>query len=612
MKQDVKFRRNVYVILASILLLAVLIQVARSQFVLQSTHNEQWMSERDRLLSRMNDDKSDVVDEEVLHACIAYSENQAASIEIKDNVVQTLHYMKHPIMPIDVGTERVNLQDCSQVLIAFGNLSQEFSVGELENYVSNGGSVFFLHWLEPDETFVQLYRKLGILTFEYANLTKGIHMTSNVLIGEKGLTLDEDIISNTAVNVQLDQDTILLAESLEKVPLLWKRAYGKGNFMVFNGDYLNYKSSRGLIAGAVSLMEPDYMYPIFNAKVFYIDDFPAPVSNELVLSIYRKYGLDMNGFYREIWWPNMLQVAKKYQLKYTAAVIQSYNDRVDPPFYDPVDAEKHNLIAYGREILKSGGEISLHGYNHQSLQMDKEIADSFGYNAWGDQESMALSIREALAFIEKAFPNYALMSYVPPSNVLGVAGREALKSAWPELAIIASLYDTDHSQRSYVQEFGISEDGIIELPRVTSGYMEVPYTRWLEANAMTSVGVFSHFIHPDDLLSAERGGNLSWDKLYEDFGHMIERLRKTYPWLRDLTSTEAGLAVAGTVLADVKWDRSEDRIEGTIDGFAGEMYFVLRTERRISMHKNCTMQKMDEHTYLVSANKSRFVIGLDG
>lgn len=611
MKRDVKFRRNVYIILASILLLAVLIQLARSQYVLQSSHNDQWMRDKARLISALEQKKTEA-GHDLPHACIVYSGKQTESMEIKDNAVQTLHYMKQPVLPIDIEIEEVNLRACTQVFITIGNLTQAFTPNQLESYVFNGGAVFFMRWLEPDEAFVQLYRKLGILSFEYANLTKGIRITSNVLIGEKGLTADGDIISNTAVNVDLDQESILMAESLENVPLLWKRAYGEGTFMVYNGDYLLYKSSRGLIAGAVSLMEPDFIYPIFNAKVFYIDDFPAPISNELNLDIYRKYGLDMHGFYRQIWWPNMLQVAKKYELKYTAAIIQSYNEEVEPPFYDPLDAQQHNLISYGREVLKSGGEISLHGYNHQSLQMNQAVADFLEYKVWKSQESMELSIREALAYVDRAFPDYSLMSYVPPSNVMEPVGREALKNAWPNLAVIASLYDTDYSKRSYVQEFGIAEDGIIELPRVTSGYLENPYMRWLEANAVTSVGVFSHFIHPDDLLSKERSGNQSWDKLYKDFSEMIERLRNTYPWLRDMTSTEAGLAVAGTALADVEWNRSEDSIEGTIKGFANEMYFVLRTERKITKQENCSIQKMDEHTYLVEAKKSRFVIGLDG
>ncbi|MEK3884254.1 DUF2194 domain-containing protein [Paenibacillus sp. PL2-23] len=610
MKQDVRFRRNVYVILLGVLLLAILIQVARSEFVLQSNYNEQWSVERDKLLNEEWPQAQAVNYDQT--ACIAYSEKEPISIRIKDNAEQTLKYMKFPVLSINLDEKQLNYEKCPYVLFATGQLELAGDSDKLEQYVANGGSVFFMKNLEISQYYYRLYRKFGVISFDYAYSTNGIHLTSNVLIGQKGLRTGEEFINNTAISVELDERSRLMAESLEGVPLLWNRQYGDGSFTVFNGEMLEYKSNRGLIAGAVSLMKPNGFYPLFNAKLFYIDDFPSPVEKGIRDKVYDEYRMEMPEFYRKIWWPDMLKAARNYNVKYTAAIIQSYNDSVTPPFRDPVDQERHNLIAYGREVIKSGGEISIHGYNHQSLITDKSIADYYEYHPWTSQAYMEEAVEEVVRYLGTAFPSYTAMSYVPPSNALSEAGREALKAGWPDLTVIASLYDTDYYNRSYIQEFEVAEDGIIEMPRVTSGYFEEPYMQWLEVNAITSIGVFSHFIHPDDLLDKERSNNQNWDDLFKDFTELLGRLNQTYPWLRDMTSTEAGLSVAQALRSNVKIEREPNRIAGTVQSFSGELYYVLRTDRSIGRLEHCKIRKIDEQTYLVEIQKAQFAIELGG
>lgn len=611
MKKEVHFKRNVYAILIGILLLAILIQVARSQFVLQFNQNEQWMTERLALMDREPAALA-AADVNGQYACIAYDGHDTISSAVMENTARTMAYMKQPSHAFDLNREALPYSECSHVLVATSKLDLTGDISTLISYVNDGGSVFFMQTLEITQHYYQLYRKLGVLSFGDTGLTTGIHLTSNVLIGENGLKTGADFINNAAISVELDEHARLLAESLEGVPLMWHRPYGAGSFIVFNGEMLEQKSNRGLIAGGFSLMKPVGFYPVFNAKLFYIDDFPSPIAKGLNVDIYREYKKDMPAFYRDVWWPDMLKAAKRYNVKYTAAVIQSYTDNVTPPFQHPIDQESHNLISYGREVIKSGGEISIHGYNHQSLTMDKSVSSYFGYKAWMSQEDMAASIEEVVRYVGSAFPNYTAMSYVPPSNVLSAEGREALKDSWSDLAVIASLYDTDYSNRAYVQEYEIAEDGMIELPRITSGYYEDEYMHWLSANAITLLGIYSHFIHPDDLIDKERSRNQNWEDLYEDFTSMLSGLNKKYPWLRDMTSTEAGLAIAQNLTSEVKIEQRSDEIIGEVKNYTGELYYILRTDRPIKKQNHCTVQKIDEHTYLVTVQDTKFAVELGG
>lgn len=137
-------------------------------------------------------------------------------------------------------------------------------------------------------------------------------------------------------------------------------------------------------------------------------------------------------------------------------------------------------------------------------------------------------------------------SYVPPSNVLSDEGRVALKQVFPTMKVIAALYSSDPNNRSLVQEFTIGDDDIIDMPRISSGYYRNDSNEWEIANAMTTHGVFSHFIHPDDVISANRSQG-GWGDMIEEFELFMHDINARYPWLRALSATKAAYYQAATL-----------------------------------------------------------------
>jgi hypothetical protein len=610
MKKGFNLNKNIYVMLVAVVLLAIIMQISRSQYLLQFSRNTNLAE--DRQVFNNNLGQADAFELDGPISCVVYDSNDETSVKVMNNATRILQYMKKKTLSINTNVDQINLEPCSMTIITNQQLDPIGNIDSLSEYVNNGGYVMFTNSLEMDHTFNQIYRKLGIISRSESIQVQGIEMNSNVLIGEKGLIIDDPYVSNTINILEIDDSSELLASSLEGIPLMWRKDYGEGAFVVFNGTMLTGKMNRGLLAGGISLLEPNFIYPIFNSKQLFIDDFPAPIRKGVTASIYKEYHKDIPQFYRDIWWPDMLKAAKNSGLKYTAELIQSYNDQVDSPFNSPVDEDHSNLISYGREIIKSGGEIGIHGYNHQSLQMSDEIADNYGYKVWSNTSEMSQSIAEVLKYTNISFPNYKIMSYVPPSNMISPEGREALKEVWPDLTVISSLYEEDITNMSYVQEYEVAEDGIIEMPRVTSGYMDTPTERWAEANTITSLGIYSHFIHPDDVLDKLRGNQLSWKKLYKEFSSKLERIKKVYPWLRPMTATEGAIEIEKILNSKVKWTHDADVIIGEITYFQDDNYFVLRTEKSIAKLENCTVSKIDENTYLIRATEAKFQIGLGG
>ena len=191
-------------------------------------------------------------------------------------------------------------------------------------------------------------------------------------------------------------------------------------------------------------------------------------------------------------------------------------------------------------------------------------------------------------------------------------GREALKKAWPDLTVIASLFIEDTTNASYVQEYEIAPDGIIEMPRVTSGYTERQFDRWAEANVMTSLGIYSNFLHPDDAISDDRSYNMTWEEIYKGFEDNMARVENTYPWLRSKTSTEAALEMARVMKTDMNWTVSDAGIEGELSGQGAETFFILRTERKIGRMTNCSVKRIDDGVFLVTVYDSRFKLEFGG
>lgn len=584
------------------LALALIYLVAQSPYVLQFYRHDNRLAKEWRPVHAV----SGPIPQSGDPFCVATNGSDPFNVTIAEQIEQVLRYMKKPFVSVDISKAELDVEPCESVIVSSSYWGQLGDLDRLDRYVSDGGYVMFAVTPDVDDAFYRLYRKTGILNAGTYGTLSGIRLTSNVLIGNRDLAIEDDFITNSSLFVELDAKSRVLATSYTGTPLLWEYEYGDGKFMMFNGTMLQEKSSRGLIAGAIGLLVPDFIYPVFNAKLMYIDDFPAPIAKGVNEEIYREYNRDIPSFFAEVWWPDMLKAASRHDIKYTAVLIESYNDNVDLPFADPVDADLKGLISYGREVLKSGGEIGLHGYNHQSLQRDPTVADAYGYKKWSDTESMAESVREALRFFRKALPNYAMNSYVPPSNVLSAEGREALKAGWPELAIISSLYGDDATGFSYVQEFEVAEDGILELPRVTSGYVDRAFDSWLEANVATTHGFFSHFIHPDDLFDPERNEGKNWSELYEGFSGKLARVESTFPWMTPSASTEAGVRVSNTLAAQVELQRDGDKVVGRIRPFRDSVFFIVRTEAAFKNLSGCKVQKIDENTYLLTATGEQF------
>ena len=226
----------------------------------------------------------------------------------------------------------------------------------------------------------------------------------------------------------------------------------------------------------------------------------------------------------------------------------------------------------------------------------------------GNAGYMQEGIREALRFGKQMIPNATFLTYVPPSNYLSEEGHAALLEAFPELKVISGVYLNEEGVAAYVQEFQEEEDGTISLPRISSGFVTDGYSRFMIAQELMLHGVFSHFIHPDDILDESRGAELGWDEMFNRFSGLMAAMTSTYPELDFSTAIEGAAAVQRFDRLRVTREEDDQGLSVILSSFYDSAWLALRTRKKIDSIQGGELYQISEGFYWIRADEPKIVI----
>lgn len=477
---------------------------------------------------------------------------------------------------------------------------------EIVQWVDSGGRIFFA--IRPDKSslFDNLLISSGVATTsENLVFRSGILFLTDLLPGARDKTIGSDFIWGSGYPVEIDNEECtvhVVSADDNKTPLVWACNAGKGRVVVINSDQFGAKVSRGLVAAAYTLSYDAFVYPVINSSTLYIDDFPAPFpegSNELITKF---YDMDTEDFFRNIWWADMQEIAEKYNIRYTVGMIETYDGNIVPPLPKQLELENHKY--FGGAILAMNGEIIYHGYNHVPLcTAEHEINELNGYPAWPNTESAQLSLVEIYNFGNSVFSDYNILGYMPPSNILCSDSRRWLPIVVPDLKYIASIYLPDLDEEEYEQEFSEASDGVIEYPRIISGYdlIDDQYSIWAAMNELGLHYVSSHFVHPDDLLDTDRHAEKGWDDLKGQYEAFIAWLQDSAPGLRNMTGSEGAMAVQRYSRLALSTTETDKSLEITLGNFYDEAWLMVRTARKPLSVEGGQITQVSSDRYLIQA-----------
>lgn len=234
-------------------------------------------------------------------------------------------------------------------------------------------------------------------------------------------------------------------------------------------------------------------------------------------------------------------------------------------------------------MLRDGGEVGLHGYNHVPFCMEKDGKNQIlSYPTWDSQALMQSAAFELERFSSSMLPGQPFTAYVPPSNMLCDDARTWLPEILPNLKVIASVYLPDADVPAYVQEFEEAKDGIIEYPRITSGHNPDNFMRWAQANEIWLHYAAGHFIHPDDILDSSRNEGNTWLEMRETLDEYLLWLYSSMPGVRNLSTTEGAMAVQRYARLTPDYDCNNNECRISLDGFYDEGWLLMHTEKNPS------------------------------
>lgn len=535
-----------------------------------------------------------------------------ASLDAAGQFPQILTDMKVGYAQVDLAEEPLPaLEGYRTVVVTLSDLSV---LGEnvlaLADWVEQGGRALFASALQKTTCSMLLEQKLGILSSDYGySRVDTVRPSVDFMIGGgKTYAVTDGFDSAWTVELSDRAEVFAVTDSDRATPLVWRTACGEGAFVVVNLGFCE-KSTRGFYAAAYSLLEPVCVWPVLDGATFYLDDFPSPVPGGDGVYLRRDYGVTVSEFYTNIWWPDMLALAERYGFAYTGAVIENYGDDTLSKPERQLDVSRFQY--FGNMLLRAGGEIGYHGYNHQPLcTSSTDYGGELPYNTWPDEAAMTAAMEELTDFVASQFPEGEHSVYVPPSNVLSVEGRRLLGQQFPGIRTIASTYFVDGL--AYWQEFGVAEDGIVEQPRFTSGAVLDDYMKMTALSELNMHFVNNHFMHPDDLLDEDRGAALGWEELKRRLTGYMDWLYTAAPCIRRLTGSELSGAVQRYAMLAPHTTREGQTLTVALDHFVdGASLLVRLNEDRPAEVQGGELIPLTGTLYLLRAEQPTVTITLE-
>ncbi|MCD6397682.1 MAG: DUF2194 domain-containing protein, partial [Spirochaetaceae bacterium] len=406
----------------------------------------------------------------------------------------------------------------------------------LKQYLEGGGSLVSL----INGRFDKLSPYLGIKeNRRNIRTSTGYRVKSGFFTGEDISILDRTVGWDPGWGIPVDTAEILATDYSRRVPLLWKAHVGNGNVLVWNWDNFVYGEFLGYILESFVYIQPVGVAATPALSILYIDDWPLPMYNIV------KEPLDITDtdFYANVWWPDIKKLLANWSQPFSSYIIFNYNGTTKPPFsigeFFVAKGNAPTKIAY--EQLDSGRELGLHGYNHVSPTLKKSKINAF---VWSSKEELEVGFTHAKNEWIRLLGEYSLpRTYVAPHNIISTDGIEVLHKVFPSIKAVSTVRAGEGEEKAL--DFGPNPDvpEVYMMPRITSGYLFTSETKSTAVSGIVGPGLWSHFIHADDIFDTNRSNGKGWEGLKAEFNTMVGFIRSNYPWLRPVNAYDGYLAM---------------------------------------------------------------------
>ncbi|MEQ9260133.1 MAG: DUF2194 domain-containing protein [Roseovarius sp.] len=444
----------------------------------------------------------------------------------------------------------------SAILTATANLDRltPAQAALIEESVAQGAGLAALCAARPNVLDAVFGVRFGQhIPFTGASEGGGIRFPGRALPLFEGLSLTpEEMIGHAHFGQWAAPGCQLLATSYGGKPVAWARRHGAGRVAYWNTGLLGERHARGLIVQTLEAVQEVSAVPCVNAGVMQIDDFPAPLHKPLPEAV--RMGLPEGppeAFYADIWYKDVSRLARRYGVALSCFCALRYS-AWEGAAEDGTHPEPEGSLRRMFEALRRNppAELGLHGLNHVPL--------TAGH--WPDAREMRAALRQAAALWEALGCGPPPSAYVPPNNQIDAVGLAALTEVFPQIEVIcSSIFGA--TEAGAAREAGPEpwDPSRTALPRATSGHEAANLALFDGASQLACLGLWAHFIHPDDIddipppgtAATDRRnpftrpwrGDTTWEGLLAQLEKLFASVARRAPWLRYRGTTEAAQAL---------------------------------------------------------------------
>ena len=477
--------------------------------------------------------------------------------------------------------------DGAEILIADGK-SLGTEDGQALLTLSGQGRNVILSGL-PDTGLLEenreLRQALGIVEIEAEEIrTEGFRLFAGLMLG--GEVIYEEYpqempyarLGNSVkvYAVARQEEAQFQGTDREDLPaVIWRYAGGEGAVYVVNGDYLTGQAGAGLLTGFAAEMEPVYVYPVVNAQVTVVENYPV-LTDENTAFMEEEYGQDATAVFRDILWPSIVAV----QFDTEDALTVSMAPRLD--YHGSGETEEQLLEFYYEQVTKESGEIGLSGWQVSDVPLEEKL-----------QEDMEL--------LHSILPDYQILTFqaggLEEEEYRGLVGKGKLLE---DVNTVLTDYKEEDASGAF---FSYLDGDVLQLPvYMDSRYMEDPddfRSRCLQ----TAYGYYGSALDAAVVIYPE-GEADRWNLISQEWAENYRPYRVPFECFDKMTASEADRRVRNYLAADWQFSVSEDQIIIQADAPGGETYYVLRLHgSEVAEITGGTAEEIEEGWYLITVTE---------
>ncbi len=591
-----KMRRLIIPIIIA-LVFTIGFQLLRMGTVVSWTHPKNRV---DTLIFANEIDKKALVNKNTL---VIVEYGSVLSEKILEKTEDALNFVKKDYSVVGELTQS-SLDDVDLLIITTGVLE---NIGDLEillDYLDQGGDVLFLSTFSSGVTLNSIKRTFGIYEYGEGFISSSFKIQGG-FIGEESLEVEHTPWISQSLYTRLLESCMVYITDKDGNPLLWDYVVGNGRVLVANGNYFAQNGCAGLLVKTVTHFDDISFYPVINGAVFMLEGYPLSMEGNLNwLRTY--YSRDIEGFIRDIWWPDMMKIADTYGIKYTAGMYGDKQLVTEAPF-NIAGQDASSFAYYGLDLLRQENELAISGYSPVALITEEDVYENVVKWSTSNMDEGLQYMKE---FTDYTFKSYEIRSYIAPNGVLTQRGLKSVRKSLNPSIISLALEGNEASQ--LVKSFDV-EANTVWFPIISKGYKIDSYENFLITTFGNSLGVVSHQLSFWQMLFENESLEVPrlWEDITKDYSQLMEQMNDDYNWIDFTTISEAAQREIDQDALDLTYNFDGSNLEVNVIGIKNQMSYMLKTDKKVRPSKAYTIDKINERHYLITASTNTFTVMLE-